>query len=81
MGILRDAAFTAFGYAISGVKDSNIVKDAINTATEKRGLNPDPPLGSIVDDYARAHGIYGCDNNFYRELMQIAERYHDPYSD
>lgn len=45
------------------------------------GLNSDPPLSCIIEDYARAHGIYGRDNNFCRELIRIAETYHDPYSD
>ena len=77
MGLLRDAAFTALGYGIAGAKESNIVKDT----TEKKGLNSDPPLWSIVEDYARAHGIYGQDNNFYRELLHIAEKYRDLFND
>ena len=81
MGLLRDAAFAALGYGIAGAKDSNVVKDAINKATKKKGMNPDPPIWCVVEDYARAHGIYGPDNNFYRQLLQIAERYHDPFSD
>lgn len=81
MGLLRDAAFTALGYGIAGAKESNIVKDTINKVTEKKGVNSDPPLWSIVEDYARAHGIYGQDNNFYRELLHIAEKYRDPFND
>ena len=81
MGLIRDAAFTALGYGIAGVKESNIVKDAINKASEKRGLNPDLPLRCIIEDYARAHGVYGQDNRFYKELLQIAESYRDPFGD
>ena len=45
------------------------------------GLNPDPPLRCIIEDYARAHGVYGQDNRFYKELLQIAESYRDPFGD
>lgn len=81
MGLFRDAAFAALGYGIAGARESNVVKDAINRATEKRGLNPDPPLRSIIDDYARAHGVYGRDNHFYKDLLQIAESYRDPFGE
>ena len=41
----------------------------------------DQPLSCFIEEYARAHGVYVYDNNFYRELLKIAEQYHDPYHD
>ena len=53
------------------------VKKAIEHAI---AANPGIPISSIVEDYARIHGIYGRSNDFARELMRIAENYRDPYN-
>ena len=57
--------------------------ELLKFATEKKtkGLNSDPPLSCIIEDYARADGVFGRNNNFCRKLIRIAETYHDPYKD
>ena len=76
MGLFRDLVIGTIGGAIG----YNLGE---KSATEKKtkGLNSDPPLSCIIEDYARAHGVCGRDNNFCRELIRIAESYHDPYKD
>lgn len=76
MGLFRDLVIGTIGGAIG----YNLGE---KSATEKKtkGLNSDPPLSCIIEDYARAHGVFGRDNNFCRELIRIAETYHDPYKD
>ena len=32
-------------------------------------------LEQVIKDYAVSHGIYGRNNQFYRELMRIARKY------
>ena len=67
------------GSAIGGVAGNKLAEH--KEAKKNKGLNPDPPLDSIIEDYARAHGVYTRDNNLYRELLRIAEYYHDPYNE
>ena len=57
--------------------------ELLKSATEKKakGLSAERPLWCSIEDYARAHGVFGRDNNVCRELIRIAETYHDPYKD
>ena len=46
--------------------------ELLKFATEKKtkGLNSDPPLSCIIEDYARAHGVFGRNNNFCRNSSE-----------
>ena len=75
MGFLRDAAFAAIGYGVSElVHDSKSKPGKTAPAASDR-------IEDIVDDYARRHDVFGYNNDFYRRLMRIAEKYHDVYHD
>lgn len=74
MSFLGDAALVGLGYTISEVSKSNPVKDAINSAFGK-----DESLETVIDNWARRHGITGYDQSLYRKLLNIAEAYRDPY--
>ena len=77
---LEDAACAALGYGVASLVNNKkkTGPDAIKAAIE---ANDHIPLSCIVEDFARVHNIYGRDNNFYRQLLEIAEQYHDPYND
>ena len=68
MGFWRDVAFTAAGYGIHELVDR-----------KKEQSQPKKTLEDVIDDYAHAHDIWGRDEHFYRQLLKIIEKYHDPY--
>lgn len=72
MGFLRDAAFAAAGYGLNSLMHS-----------EERNNTPNynDSLKDIIDEYAHRHDIWGYNNDLYHRLLEIAERYHDPYSE
>lgn len=73
MGLLRDLTIGAIGGAVGY---------GIGEKKEREGsAKIDQPLSCFIEEYARAHGVYSRDNRFYRELLHVAEQYHDPYND
>ena len=76
MGLLRDVTIGAIGGAVGYHYGE---KQAIKKKT--KGLNPDPPLRCIIEDYAKAHHVYGRANWLFHEFVNIAELYHDPYNE
>lgn len=71
MGFFNNAAYTAIGYGLHELLDSK---------TKKEQIPPHKTLEDIIDDYAHAHDIWGRDEHFYQVLLQIADKFHDPYA-
>ena len=75
---LENALAGAVGYGVAKLtQKTEVGPQAIEHAI---AANPNIPLSCIVEDFARVHGIYGRSNDFYRELMRIADNYRDPYN-
>lgn len=73
MSLLRDLTMGAIGGAVGY---------GLGRGHEKgQAAKLDQPLSCFIEEYARAHGVYSRDNRFYRELLQIAEQFHDPYNE
>ena len=70
MGFLRDAAIVAIGAAVSDLTH----KDKAVSAEGKS-------LEEMVDEFASRHGITCPDQEFYCQLVKIAEGYHNVYED
>lgn len=73
MSLFRDLTMGAIGGAVGYSIGSKKEKETI--------CKLDQPLSGFIEEYARAHGVYNRDNRFYRELLTVAEQYHDPYND
>lgn len=72
MSLLRDLTMGAIGGVVGyGMGESRERKTS--------SVRLDQPLASLIEEYARAHNIFGRYNSFHRELMRIAEYYRDPY--
>ena len=69
MGLLRDAAFAAAGYGLHELVNNK----------KKEKFVPEKSLADIIDEYAQAHNIWGRDERFYQQLLNIISKYHDPY--
>ena len=73
MSLFRDLTIGAIGGAVGyGLGESHERKTNL--------ARLDQPLSCLIEEYARAHNIFGRDNSFYRELIKIAEYYRDPYN-
>ena len=73
MSLFRDLTIGAIGGVVGyGMGDSHERKNP--------SARLDQPLASLIEEYARAHNIFGRDNTFHRELLKIAEYYRDPYN-
>lgn len=70
MGFFKDAALVALGGAIADISN----RDSSTSQTPKS-------LEQLIDEYALRHGITGPDQEFYEQIVKIAEGYHDIYSD
>ena len=76
--LLEGAIAGVIGYEVAKhTQQAEVGPQAIKHAIE---ANSNIPLSCIVEDYARVHGIFGRSNDFYKELMRIAEHYRDPYN-
>lgn len=73
MGIFRDLGMMAAGYAISGLSESNVVADLVDSKFGNKSLE------DVIDKWARDHNIYMRNDDLYCELLRIAEKYRDPY--
>ena len=69
MGFLRDLGLVAIGYGIGGASESNAVADLLDS---KFGNNS---LEEVIDKWAQGHNIYNRNENMYKELLRIAEKY------
>lgn len=74
MSFLRDLGMVAIGYGISGLSDSNVVSDVIDSKFGNKSLE------ETIDKWARNHNIYSRNKDMYNELMRIAQKYYDPYA-
>ena len=72
MGILKNIAIGAAGYAVASAKDSKVVGDIIDNNISSKTLE------DLIKDYARRHlDIYTCDNKFAHRLHEIAKQYEE----
>jgi len=72
MGILKDLAIGAAGYALASSKDSKVVGDIIDNNINSKSLE------DIIQNYARRHlEIYTVNNEFAHRLHKIAEQYEE----
>lgn len=73
MSLLRDLTMGAIGGVVGyGMGESQERKNS--------SARLDQPLASLIEEYARAHNIFGRSNSFSLELQRIAESYRDPYN-
>ena len=71
---LKDALFVALGYAVG----QRVSKSDIQKSVD--GYLKDAPVWSVVNDLARAKGVYVRSQGFYEELVQAAKSFEDPYA-
>lgn len=69
MSFLKNAALVAAGYGLHELMDGRSEKNTLPMTLE-----------DIIDEYAHAHDIWGRDEHFYQQLLEIIEKYHDPYA-
>ena len=77
---LEDAVCAALGYGLgshNAKKNPEVGPDAIKRAIE---ANPNVPLSCVIEDWARVHGMFGYNNDLFRELSRVANNYRDPYA-
>jgi len=69
MGFLRDLGMMAIGYGIGGVSESNVVSELLDSKFGNKSLE------EVIDKWAMQHNIYSRNEDMYRELLRIAEKY------
>ena len=69
MDFLKDLGLVALGYGISGISESNAVSDLLDSKFGNKSLE------EVIDKWAMQHNIYSRNEDMYRELLRIAEKY------
>ena len=72
-GLLENVISGAIGYGIASAQKSNALTELID---QKIGhVNNNKSIRDVVEDYAKAHGIYTQNNAFAHELQKLADQY------
>ena len=71
MGLIRDIAIGAIGFGISELSkdDKKVVEKFLNQ-----------PIDSVIEAWARQHGIYNRSNDLSKDLHRLSENSRDPYA-
>ena len=72
-GLLENVISGAIGYGLASAQKSNALTELID---QKIGhVNNNKSIRDVVEDYAKAHGIYTQNNAFAHELQKLADQY------
>lgn len=75
MGLLGNVVSGAIGYGISEASKSHHLRDLIDQKIGRNGNGCGKSIRDVVEEYAKAHGIYTQNNAFAHELQKLADQY------
>ena len=75
MGLLGNVVSGAIGYGIASAQKSNPLTELIDQKIGHNGNGGRKSIRDIVEEYAKAHGIYTQNNAFAYELQKLADQY------
>ena len=75
MGLLGNVVSGAIGYGISEASKSHPLRDLIDQKICHNGNGSGKSIRDVVEEYAKAHGIYTQNNAFAHELQKLADQY------
>ena len=75
MGLLGNVVSGAIGYGIASAQKSNSLTELIDQKIGRNGNGGGKSIRDVVEEYAKAHGIYTQNNAFAHELQKLADQY------
>lgn len=75
MGLLGNVVSGAIGYGISEASKSHPLRDLIDQKIGHNENGGGKSIRDVVEEYAKAHGIYTQNNAFAHELQKLADQY------